>query len=1041
MAGQEGGSLNSAAWPLVGRVKEITRVRSAMDGEAGGVLFAGPAGVGKTRLAFECLGFAAERGYRTVHVRANRSSATIPYGAFAPLLPPATTRGAESRGDLLRYFAEAILDDADDRPLLLVVDDAQDLDEASAALLLHLVLQGGVFPVVTLRTGEPAPESVVMLWKDELLARIDVSPLSVQDIAMLAADVLGGPVEGGTIHSLWTRSEGNALFLRELIISAVASGALADSVGIWRLQGSLAASPRLTELVRMRLGALDDDERHTLEVVSVGEPIPLTTLEELADGARVERLEARGLVDVETEGAACQVRMAHPLYGEELRAELPSRRRERICRMLADAVEHSGELSAEDALRVAVWRLESGDTEHTELLMTAAHQAAFAFDFRLARRLARAAWDAGAGLEAGHVLGAMLDTLGEHEEDEDVLRAVEAEASNDEERVQIAEARVERLEARGLVDVETEGAARQVRMAHPLYGEELRAELPSRRHERICRMLADAVEHSGDLSAEDALRVAVWRLESGDTEHTELLMTAAHQAAFAFDFRLARRLARAAWDAGAGLQAGHLLGAMLDTLGEHEEAEDVLRAVEAEASTDEERVQIAEARVGNLFRGLGRASEAEDVGLAAERAVSDPEVRAELVTQRAIHALFAADMNEALALSEPLLDEAIHPGRVVVKAALAAGPALALSGRTADAIRVADRAFELRIQLGDQVQMAGPGVYLVARALALAEAGRLEEAKGTAQAGYDGAVESQVLEGQGWFTLMLGRICLLQGRVAMAARWFREAAVLWGELVHPSAGWGYGGLAHALTLAGDVDGAESAIDDLDAEPPTPIHMMDVDIERGRAWYTWFRGEHARALGILRAAADFGIEGGQFALAAGAFHDLARLGEASEAAEHLERVAEHVDGDLMPARLAHATALAKGDPAGLDHTSEAFEELGGWLFAAEAANQASMLYEREGLRRRASAAAQRSSALAERCEGARSPALDTGPQPVALTKREREVATLAARGLTSREIAETIVVSTRTVENHLQRAYEKLGVSGRLALAEALKSTD
>ena len=874
--------MNSAAWPLVGRVSEITQVRSAMDGAAGGVLFAGPAGVGKTRLAFECLGFAAERGYRTAHVRANRSSATIPYGAFASLLPPAAARGAESRGDLLRYFAEAVLDDADDRPLLLVVDDAQDLDEASAALLLHLVLQGGVFPVVTLRTGEAAPESVVMLWKDELLARIDVSPLSVQDIAMLAADVLGGPVEGGTVHSLWTRSEGNVLFLRELIISAVASGALADSVGIWRLQGSLAASPRLTELVRMRLGALDDDERHALEVVSVGEPVPLTTLEELADGARVERLEARGLVDIETEGAARQVRMAHPLYGEELRAELPSRRRERICRMLADAVEHSGELSAEDALRVAVWRLESGDTEHTELLMTAAHQAAFAFDFRLARRLARAAWDAGAGLEAGHVLGAMLDTLGEHEE-----------------------------------------------------------------------------------------------------------------------------------------------------------AEDVLRAVEAEASTDEERVQIAEARVGNLFRGLGRASEAEEVGLAAERAVSDPDVRDELVTQRAIHALFAADMHEALALSEPRLDEAKHPGRVVVKAALAAGPALALSGRTEDAIRVADRAFGLRIELGDQVQMAGPGVYLVARALALAEAGRLEEAKGTAQAGYDGAVESQVLEGQGWFTLMLGRICLLQGRVAMAARWFREAAVLWGELVHPSAGWGYGGLAHALTLAGDLDGAESAIDDLDAEPPTPIHMMDVDIERGRAWYTWSRGEHARALGILRVAADFGVEGGQFALAAGAFHDLARLGEASEAAEHLERVAEHVDGDLMPARFAHATALAKADASGLDHTSEAFEELGGWLFAAEAANQASILYEREGLRRRASAAAQRASALAERCEGARSPALDTGPQPVALTKREREVATLAARGLTSREIAETIVVSTRTVENHLQRAYEKLGVSGRLELAEAL----
>jgi ATP/maltotriose-dependent transcriptional regulator MalT len=333
--------------------------------------------------------------------------------------------------------------------------------------------------------------------------------------------------------------------------------------------------------------------------------------------------------------------------------------------------------------------------------------------------------------------------------------------------------------------------------------------------------------------------------------------------------------------------------------------------------------------------------------------------------------------------------------------------------------------------------MAGPGVYLVARALALTEAGRLAEAEGTAQAGYDGAVESQVLEGQGWFTVMLGRICLLQGRVVTASRWLREAAVLWGELVHPSAGWGFGGLAHALALAGDLEGAERAIDDLHAEPPTPIHMMDVDIERGRAWYTWFRGEHARALEMLRGAADFGVERGQYALAAGAFHDLARLGEPAEVVEHLEGLVEHVDGELMPTRLAHATALAKRDATGLDEASERFEAIGAWLFAAEAANQASLLYERDGLRRRASAAAQRASALAERCEGARTPALETGPQPVALTKREREVATLAARGLTSREIAETIVVSTRTVENHLQRAYEKLGVSGRAELAEAL----
>jgi DNA-binding NarL/FixJ family response regulator len=140
---------------------------------------------------------------------------------------------------------------------------------------------------------------------------------------------------------------------------------------------------------------------------------------------------------------------------------------------------------------------------------------------------------------------------------------------------------------------------------------------------------------------------------------------------------------------------------------------------------------------------------------------------------------------------------------------------------------------------------------------------------------------------------------------------------------------------------------------------------------------------------------------------------------------------------MPARLAYATALAKRDSHGLEDASNAFEALGGWLFAAEAVNQASTLYDREGLRRRASASAQRARALAARCEGAQTPALETGTEPAALTKRELEVATLAARGLSSREIAETLVVSTRTVENHLQRAYEKLGVSGRSELAAAL----
>ena len=73
----------------------------------------------------------------------------------------------------------------------------------------------------------------------------------------------------------------------------------------------------------------------------------------------------------------------------------------------------------------------------------------------------------------------------------------------------------------------------------------------------------------------------------------------------------------------------------------------------------------------------------------------------------------------------------------------------------------------------------------------------------------------------------------------------------------------------------------------------------------------------------------------------------------------------------------------------------------------------------------------------RCDLLRTPALRT-VRP-SLTNRERQVAELAADGAKSREIADRLYLSPRTVENHLQRVYAKLGVNGRQTLAPALRS--
>ena len=59
-------------------------------------------------------------------------------------------------------------------------------------------------------------------------------------------------------------------------------------------------------------------------------------------------------------------------------------------------------------------------------------------------------------------------------------------------------------------------------------------------------------------------------------------------------------------------------------------------------------------------------------------------------------------------------------------------------------------------------------------------------------------------------------------------------------------------------------------------------------------------------------------------------------------------------------------------------------------------------------------------------------------PDALTATERRIAQMAATGLTNKQIAQDLFVTTRTVETHLRHSYQKLDISSRAQLAEALR---
>ncbi|MGH2874279.1 MAG: ATP-binding protein, partial [Solirubrobacteraceae bacterium] len=180
-------------WPLVGRTQQLEYARTLLDEESTGLVLAGAAGVGKTRLAREIVATPAAGASASAWIQATSSAATIPLGAFAPLLPQ--THGADGSLDLMRAGLDAVRERAGRGKLLLAVDDAHLLDPASAALVLQGAMTGAAFVLATVRSGEPCPDAIISLWKDCGASRVELTTLSELQTAELAEAIAGGPIE------------------------------------------------------------------------------------------------------------------------------------------------------------------------------------------------------------------------------------------------------------------------------------------------------------------------------------------------------------------------------------------------------------------------------------------------------------------------------------------------------------------------------------------------------------------------------------------------------------------------------------------------------------------------------------------------------------------------------------------------------------------------------------------------------------------------------------------------------------------------------
>ncbi|MCX4766694.1 LuxR C-terminal-related transcriptional regulator [Streptomyces sp. NBC_01275] len=596
------------------------------------------------------------------------------------------------------------------------------------------------------------------------------------------------------------------------------------------------------------------------------------------------------------------------------------------------------------------------------------------------------------------------------------------------------------LEQAGLIRVAQDRRRTTVSLTHPLYGEVLRAGLPVLRRRALLLDQAARVEARGARRRGDLLRIATWRLAATGTADPALLTQAAVLARYAHDYPQTIALLQALPEKRHTTATGLMLGSAFFERGRWDQAEAVLAHTQAQAVGEQDELAVALLRTASLLWSNVPFTEALAVNDAVLERVTRPADRRKLRINEGFLRIAAGLPAQGLALLADLETEVGDAPDVNVwlRGAWMKPFGLALVGRTGEAAAWAERAHTAHRRVDEHALVSHPAVQRMPLVLALDEAGRPAEARREGRRSYAELVAADSVV-RVWLAVLLGRVEWLAGHPATARRWWAEAAALARTIDHAKAlRLVLGGLAACAAVLGDLAAAETTLAEHRTLPPLAPGLLSAGEERlGEAWLLAARGRLGQARSVLTAAAAAARRTGHVTGEALLLTDVARLGGAQEVSGRLAELARRCDGALAPARARLAAALAADDPDQLLEAADGCQAVGADVLTAEAATAAAAAWRRTHRPRRASAAAHRAAVALARCEGARTPLLTSAQATAALTAREREIALLAAVGNASKDIARALTLSVRTVDNHLHRAYAKLGITTRRELALTL----
>ena len=413
---------------LTGRDDELASLRRALSGVGNfaGVVIAGPAGVGKTRLARELISQAAAAGTRTHWIVGTASARPIPLGAFSAALGEVVAEPAPS----VRRVINSLVAQQRQGRMLIGIDDAHLLDGFSAHVVHQLAQTREARLVVTLRTGGGEQDAVRALWRDGLLARLDLEPLSPESTGAMVEAALDGPLDARSAKRFWRLTGGNALFVQQLLKDQVAAGRIRQVAGVWIWDGGVAVSQNMSDLVGNQLDRLPTELALVVDTLSQCEPLSVDVLAALVGRGELEKAEQMHLITVERTGDTLVARLAHPLFGELRRAKAGEMYLSKVRGALAQQLVGGVENDPQTTVRRALLTLDSDLPPDPDLYLDAARHTMRLLDLDLAERFATAAASAGSA-DAVKLQAVNRFLAGRGQEADELLRELSAQGGDE----------------------------------------------------------------------------------------------------------------------------------------------------------------------------------------------------------------------------------------------------------------------------------------------------------------------------------------------------------------------------------------------------------------------------------------------------------------------------------------------------------------------------------------------------------------------------------------------------------------------------------